>query len=144
MEYQTQNQPDKKRVIIVTAVMAAIVLILLVAVVIAAVSKKKNNLTSDNINGSVNITRNTTNTTNVSVTNPSKNATVIADDTDKEKDASKENPAPVANDTTETKNTTKSQESETLPATGPEDYLPLILLLGVTTTYLLSLPTKRF
>lgn len=129
------EEKQKKRIIIVSLIMGIIILVL-IGVLINAISKKNQAKTQN---------------TETSVVDESKNS---APETRSSEEAQSENPAPVENteSSTASNEKTESEKSETeaksvattksssnnLPQSGPSDYLPLALLLGVTTAYLCS------
>lgn len=128
------TQPSKKRVIIITIAMALIVLGLLVAVIVVAVGKNNQKTAKDaTSSGEVAID---------STAYPSSN-TSPAPTTDSTSDPSSENLAPVSN-TPATPYYPKNNgaaivaDSSDLPNSGPADFIPVILLSGALTAYLVS------
>lgn len=121
-------QPSKKRIIIVTIVMSLIVLGLLVAVIAVAVNKATRKSPTAQVSSEV--------------------AVVSDDSTDDSGNVSEENLAPVSNSdesglaqsapTQILDDSAAQSNSSQLPTTGPEDLLPLALLLGAAVTYLAS------
>ena len=129
------EEKQKKRIIIVSLIMGIIILVL-IGVLINAISKKNHAKTTGQ---------------EVAVVDESQNS---APEVRSSEDAQSENVAPVENtesstassdDTTSntateapSSSTSQTATSSNLPQSGPSDYLPLALLLGVTTAYLCS------
>lgn len=130
MNLRSNPQPTKKRVVIVTIVMALIVLGLLIAVISVAV--QKNQKPGKNVSGEVSLDS-TASSNNYKHTDPStENLAPVSND--KNSGSAQSSPVVVVPD--ETKNAP-------LPSSGPTDILPLILLAGTATTYLVSLYLAR-
>ena len=146
MQYNTEPQPNKKRVVIVTAVMAIIVIALLITVIVTAVNKtNQKKVASDTNSGEISLDT-SSDTKSQSSTNKS--------DATSSKDASSSNAAPVANDksSTSSASTSTSNSSSTstssssnssipatsttseVPKTGAAEFLPVALLAGLATT----------
>ena len=148
---QPSQEPSKKRVIIVTAAMAIIVLGLLVAVIAVAVNKNAKKPVSETaVSGEVAVD---------SLASPSNQNN---NSSESNKKPEEENLAPVSNEQGSSSTSSESVSSGTtssdslavpgyadptnLPATGATDFLgflPLALLAGMTTTFLVSLYYSR-
>ena len=141
MEYQQTGGKNKKSIVIVTIVMAVIVVALLIAVIVTAVNKtKKRNIATNNT------------------------TTISLNTTASDRDPAQENPAPVENNenSTVSNNTTlpgeattepivdtpviaTTENTESLPETGPTDLLPVILILALGATFATSsIYAKKF
>ena len=141
------NQSNKKRVIIISAVCALIVLGLLIAVISVAVQKNNAKTANTNVSGEIALDSTADSNANgkpeKSSSDPkSENLPPVSNSQDS---GSTQSAPAVSGSVTPSSNSSNDtfETSSELPATGPTDLLPLVLLAGMTTVYLVSLYYSR-
>ena len=112
--YGQQNNSQKIRFIIVTSIVAIVVLGIAVWAIVAMVSGKNKNTTAK------------------------VDTVAIEDQTDKKQQETEKKSSSITSTTEGVTKTVPAQTTvkEDLPSTGPEEFLPIALVLGFFTTYL--------
>ncbi|MBQ9029494.1 hypothetical protein IJ114_01850 [Candidatus Saccharibacteria bacterium] len=113
--YGQQNNSQKIRFIIVTSIVAIVVLGIAVWAIVAMVSGKNKNNTTAKVD-----------------------TVAIEDQTDKKQQETEKKSSSITSTTEGVTKTVPAQTTvkEDLPSTGPEEFLPIALVLGFFTTYL--------
>lgn len=129
--YNEVEKRERRRIISVAVAAAVLILVLIVAIIVVATKKTP----SENVGGS----ENTSFVLEGSESTEEEEGTVEEEKSDSEETVV----GTISTETTPVQTPTSSVVTENIPDTGPEDLLPIALMLGALTAYITTLVMKK-